>query len=198
MVAKQLEKHKGLEQRTCGLVYVPAAQSPHKTEPPTADEHRIAMLNIALQSVDRDWSIWTQELADGTLNPGAPSYWADTWAIANALLPDSMNRFLIGADQAMSMHRWHRYQEFWEDATVMMRDGIGDTDELIEGLDRLGVWTQDDLKHWRTCCVPVEMVPWSSSEIRQQLCRTDQQKNTRIEGLDPGVQSYILEHGLYR
>jgi len=198
MVADQLEQQMGLARGACRLVYVPTARSPHKEHPPTADQHRIEMLKIGLKNVDRDWTIWTQELCDAPLNADQPSYWVDTWGIANALLPNSTNRFLIGADQALSMHRWHRYREFWKDAVVMMRNGFGDVDGLSEALDGSGVWSAEDLEHWRSCCVEIKTLPWSSSAIRQQLSEMSHHKNTRIEGLDPGVQSYILEHVLYR
>ncbi len=197
LAAQQLETQLGLPINSCHLVYVPAGQSPHKKHPPAADTHRLAMLNLAMANVDRPWSIWTQELDDGPLNPGEPSYWADTWSIANRMLPDSGNRFLIGADQALAMHRWHRYTEFWKDAMVMMRDESRDAEGLIGALRDLGVWTEIDLEHWRSCCVGLPMIPWSSSEIRRQLSMLDRQKNTPVEGLDQGVQSYIVERELY-
>jgi len=155
------------------------------------------MLKLALEDLDRPWTIWDQELHDAPLNPGRPSYWADTWAIANRMLPGSANRFLIGADQALSMHRWYRYTEFWKSAVVMMRGDSQDEDTLVQSLDELGTWSPEDLSHWRSCCVSLSMVPWSSTAIRAELAMVDRQRNTRIEGLDPGVQSYIFEHGLY-
>ncbi|MBL4809544.1 MAG: nicotinate-nicotinamide nucleotide adenylyltransferase [Phycisphaerales bacterium] len=200
--AHQLEHQLKLPAGSCRLIYVPAARSPHKESAPTADHHRLSMLNIALKDLDCPWTIWDQELKDAPLNPGQPSYWADTWAIANTLQPKATNHFLIGADQALSMHRWHRYTEFWKSAVVMMR---GDThhinthsiDSLIQSLDQLGVWSKEDLNHWRSSCLSLEMVPWSSTSIRTQLATIDRQKNTRIEGLDPGVQSYIFDNDLY-
>ncbi len=199
--AKALQQQLDLPAGSCRLIYVPAARSPHKDTAPTADHHRLAMLNLALKDLECPWTIWDQELQDAPLNPGEPSYWADTWAIANQLLPNTTNRFLIGADQALSMHRWHRYTEFWKSAVVMMRGDAHDIDTLIQSLDNLKVWTPEDLNHWRSSCLTLEMVPWSSTSIRNQLATNRQidnpQKNTRIEGLDPGVQSYIFEQGLY-
>jgi len=95
------------------------------------------------------------------------------------------------------MHRWYRYTEFWKSAVVMMRGDSQDEDTLVQSLDELGTWSPEDLSHWRSCCVSLSMVPWSSTAIRAELAMVDRQRNTRIEGLDPGVQSYIFEHGLY-
>jgi len=199
--AHALEQQLDLPADSCRLIYVPAARSPHKDIAPTADHHRLAMLNLALKDLANPWTIWEQELQDAPLNTGEPSYWADTWAIANQLQPNANNRFLIGADQALSMHRWHRYSEYWKSAVVMMRDDASDIDTLIQSLDKLNIWTPEELAHWRTSYLTLSMVPWSSTSIRNQLASNRQiasrQKNTRIEGLDPGVQSYIFEHGLY-
>jgi nicotinate-nucleotide adenylyltransferase len=196
--AQHLEARLNIPTNACQLVYVPAARSPHKDAAPTADHHRLAMLDLALNGIDCPHSIWTQELADAPLNPGEPSYWADTWAIASSHFSNSTNRFLIGADQALSMHRWRRFTEFWKDAIVVLRDDASTIDALINELDSNGKWTPDDLSHWRNQCVTIPVLPWSSTRIRQQIASRDQKESTRIEGLDPGVQSYIDEHNLYR
>lgn len=156
------------------------------------------MLNLALKDLAHPWTIWEQELQDAPLNPGQPSYWADTWAIANHLNPKSTNRFLIGADQALSMHRWHRYQEFWKDAVVILRDDANSTDKLVGSLKSTNAWSPGDLDHWRSISIPLPLAPFSSTDIRNHLSSQGPHKNTRIEGLDPGVHSYILKNGLYR
>ena len=178
------------------VIYVPAARSPFKEHNPTADHHRLAMLNIALSELS-DWKIWEQELADAKLNGNKPSYWADTWAIVAQMKLPGINRFLIGADQARSMHRWHRYTEYWRDAVVMLRDDLDSIDGLITELGGRGVWSEDDLEHWRSQVVSLPTVDASSTNIREALA----DPNTRsqpIEGLNPIVQAYILEHSLYQ
>ncbi len=178
------------------VVYVPAARSPFKAAPPAPDQDRIDLLTIALEGMDNT-SIWTQELADAPLNPDQPSYWADTWAsIAKLDLPGS-NRFLIGADQALSMHRWRRYTEFWRDAIVMLRDDAASPATLIDQLAALDVWTQSQLDHWRSIIVPVPMIDCSSTSTRTALSYPDT-RSRPIEGLDPRVQQAIIERGLYQ
>ncbi len=205
--AQHLEIALGLTPNTCPLIYVPASRSPHKDHAPTQDQHRVEMLKIAIESIERPATIWTQELADGLLNQEhnnqpQPSYWADTWSIVRLMHTTGINHFLIGADQALSMHRWRRYTEYWRDAVVILR-GNDDPDEsvstLISALDELGVWDNDDLHHWEQSCIELETLPYSSTSIRQQLADLDRSKEKpQIEGLDPGVLSYIIEHGLYR
>lgn len=207
LAAEQLEITHGLMPGECHIVYVPTARSPHKDNEPTPDQHRVEMLRRAIKDLNHPSTVWTQELADGLLNEGQPSYWADTWAIAHSMLTTGINRFLIGADQARSMHKWHRYQEYWKDAIVMLRGNPNGLDEprtdirdLINQLTETEVWSAEDLRHWESICVETQPLPYSSTVMRQQLAtipREGEHKNTRIEGLDPGVQSYILEHGLY-
>ncbi len=200
--AQQLEIALGLSPNTCPLIYVPASRSPHKDHAPTPDQHRVEMLKIAIDSIERPATVWTQELADGLLNENAPSYWADTWSVVRLMHTTGTNHFLIGADQALSMHRWRRYTEFWKDAVVILR-GNDDPDEsvssLVSTLDELGVWDNDDLHHWEQSCIELETLPYSSTSIRQQLTDLDRSnEKPQIEGLDLGVLSYIIEHGLYR
>jgi len=178
------------------VIYVPAARSPFKPAAPIADHHRINMLRIALDGIPR-CEIWEQELDDAPLNEGAPSYWSDTWAIVRAKKMVGMDRFLIGSDQALAMHRWHRYRAFWEDAIVMLRDGEDSVDALIDRLGALGVWSPRDIEHWRSRVVVASTIDASSSAIRDALADSTW-RTEPIEGLDPRVQAYIIEHGLYR
>ena len=181
------------------LIFVPAARSPFKDKAPTSTNHRIQMLKLALAD-DPRWEIWEQEIQDATLNPGEPSYWADTWQIVRQMHLDGTNAFLIGADQALSMHRWRRYEEFWKDAIVMLRSNPdiekGSPNDLIQRLSHLNIWSDEELAHWESRTIRVPTVEVSSTSIRASLA-DPRRRNTPINGLDRGVQDYILEHGLY-
>jgi nicotinate-nucleotide adenylyltransferase len=177
------------------VVFVPAARSPHKPDAPAEDRHRVEMLRLALGEQSRCW-IWEQELADAPLNPGQPSFWADTWSIARRTFPPRDLAFLIGTDQALSMHRWRRYQEFWQDALVMLRAEELTESDFAARLRTTGAWTSDEIDHWVSRLVRTPVVDASSTEIRAALADPTK-RNARIEGLDPGVQKYILEKGLY-
>jgi nicotinate-nucleotide adenylyltransferase len=178
-------------QERCGVVYVPAARSPHKDSAPTPDEHRVAMLRIGLES-KADSAIWRYELTRG----GTASYWADTWAIVRERYPKAESRFLIGADQALVMHKWSRFRGFWSDAVVVMREDDS-IENLIVALHETGEWSIADLDTWRANIVQTSLMDISSTRIRVLLGDRTERK-TRIEGLDPGVQDYILQHRLYR
>jgi nicotinate-nucleotide adenylyltransferase len=174
-------------------VFVPAARSPHKDRGPAADRHRVEMLRLGLRG-RRNWWIWTQELQDAGLNPGEPSYWADTWAISGEVFRGE-RAFLIGTDQALSMHRWRRYDEFWRDAVVMRRGGLSD-DGFAGAMRDTGAWGEADIGRWVSRLVDVPRVDASSTAIRAALAQPSTRAQ-RIEGLEPCVRSYIVERGLY-
>jgi nicotinate (nicotinamide) nucleotide adenylyltransferase len=177
------------------VVFVPAARSPHKADPPAPDHHRIEMLRLALQS-RRNWWIWEQELADAPLNPGQPSYWADTWAVSSRVFGARDRAFLIGVDQAESMHRWVRFRVFWSDALVMLRaDDITDS-EFARRMRATGAWTASEIDHWVSRLVRTPLTDASSTAVRAALA-DPAQRNARIEAIDPGVQRYIAAKGLY-
>lgn len=207
LAAQTLEQHLNLPKNSCHVVYVPAARSPFKDSQPTPDQHRVEMLKLATAEPNSQLShtstIWTQELADGLLNPDQPSYWADTWSIAHSMTTTGINRFLIGADQAKSMHRWHRYQEFWKDAVVLLRESsTPDTppitpESLIEDLRQTNAWSEQDLAHWTTAILQVPTLDASSTDLRANLANPNT-RHQKTPELSPGVHDYILKHKLYQ
>lgn len=177
------------------LVYVPAARSPHKQVAPTSDVHRVAMLGLSVSSISGAY-IWTEELDRAADAVSQPSYWVDTWETVKSFGLEGVHRFLIGTDQALSMHRWHRYRDIWRDAVVMMRDGQGDREAFIEAMNALGVWSPTELNRWLQATVITPTLDVSSTEIRTALADESRRENP-IAGLDDRVQRYILDNRLY-
>lgn len=184
------------------VIYVPAARSPFKDQHPTSSKHRLNMLNLALAEYEEweEWEVWEQELSDSKLNPSKPSYWADTWQIVNQMNLDGTNAFLIGADQLLSLHRWRKYTEFWQDAVVMLRASDKATQEspaqLIDQLRELEIWNDEELKYWESRIVSTPTIEASSTFIRESL-KDSSKRNSPIKGLDQGVHDYILTNNLY-
>ncbi len=193
----QLPQHARLrlDQPGASLIYVPTARSPHKLELPTADHHRLAMLSLMLSSIP-DAMIWSEELDRARSQPRGPSYWADTWASVVAMRMTGTDRFLIGTDQALSMHRWHRFEAYWRDAIVMLRNEHDNAARFIDSMQRLGVWSPVQLEHWQKQVIQAPTIDASSTAIRASLQDTSARENP-IAGLDDRVHRYILEHRLY-
>lgn len=176
------------------LVFVPAARSPHKPDGPIAsNEDRLAMLRLALEGRTRV-AIWTDELdRAGT----EPSYWVDTLERARAIFSGEI-RFLIGADQVLAFHRWHRCRDVlaMAEPVVMLRQPADTPARLRAGLRATRAWTVGQIDEWLTRVVPHEVLGISSTALRERLRNVEGPIAAR--SLDDRVRAYIEEHALYR
>ena len=84
------------------VIYVPAAISPHKLDQPPLDaSHRLAMLKLDIDDLDR------AEISTIELEREGPSYMIDTvTALRGDIEEATPLRLLIGDDQAVPFHRW--------------------------------------------------------------------------------------------
>jgi nicotinate-nucleotide adenylyltransferase len=185
VLPEQIARDLGCER----IIYIPASRNPLKSdEPITPDEHRLAMLKLALRDVH------SAEISTIELDRGGPSYFVDTLAALRAELgAEHELRFLIGADQALDFHRWKSWPRILELATpvVMLRppwDRLPLRDAYFEryGAEegaRWWQWTQSN-----------RLMDISAKEIRAALARGEECS----EVIDPRVREYIEAHGLYR
>ncbi|MBT8486031.1 MAG: nicotinate (nicotinamide) nucleotide adenylyltransferase [Phycisphaerae bacterium] len=171
------------------VIFVPAATSPFKTDTaPTDDRHRLAMLQAAIADVP------DAEIATIEIDRGGVSYFVETLEATQASLgPNADIRFLIGADQALSFHRWHDWPRILEIATpaVLLRppwDHAAFAAALGERLppEKVQVWLD------RVVETPLRDV--SATEARRRL-RTGEPVD---DLLPPAVAAYIAKHRLYR
>lgn len=164
------------------LVVVPAARSPFKDSGPLAGSaDRVAMLERAFQGVDRV-RVWTEEVWRAA--DGGPSYTVETLERAASIAPTGTRlRLLIGADQALTFHKWHRADRIVElaEPVVVLRPPYRSASELFQaGLDE---------REWGCRIVRSPLIDAASSAWRED----------RPEGLLPeGVADYIRERGLYQ
>ena len=173
----------------CGrILYIPAAANPLKTSsPPTAAEHRLAMLRLALARVP-DAEISTVELD----RPG-PSYTVDTLQELRRRLGDVEMSLLIGSDQALAFQKWKDWTRIIELATpaVMVRPPL---DDDAFGRQLAETYPPREVARW---------LSWSTAVPQMDICATDLRERLESGGevrglLDPAVLAYIREHGLYR
>lgn len=147
-----------------------------------AAEHRLAMLMLAAD--DASDKQLTYAIDPIELNRAGPTYTIDT---AEALHQSGRPTvdWLIGADQVLSLHRWHRFPElikrvrFW----VMHRPGYA--------ID----WSQvhPDARQFKRNLVEVPQMDISATAIRDRI-----RAGLPTDGLlPPKVREYILAHRLY-
>ena len=164
------------------MVYVPAARSPHKSSGPVfSDARRVDLLRLALAEIDHA-TIWTDELERGG---GAATYTIDTLRRLRRTRPDAALRLLIGADQALALHRWREPREIVALAPplIMLRGGLETSiEELMEHVSDTNAWNKDELETLRSGVVRVHPVTASATAIRAALASGN---------LDPVIHSML-------
>lgn len=181
------------------LYLLPAARSPLKPVG-TADQHRLAMLQIAL--ADYPGLL----IDDRELHRPPPSYTVDTLRQLRAVLGDSMPLvWVTGADTLCNLSQWKDWQAIATLAHLVIVDRPG------------AVWpAQGAVARWLSTlpsannadqlqCAPagkrLRLVlppqPFSSTAIRNAVEQRTA-GSARPAGLPAGVWHYILEHHLYQ
>ena len=162
------------------LIWVPAAQSPFKSDSPQASaEDRCAMLEALL-------AMRTGECLDRReLERPAPSYSLDTLRSMQAEHPRSPFALALGADAYAGIARWRGASELLDRAILLVAPRPGQTEPSAD------VPSYPQARVHRLAMRPVDL---SSTSIRAQLAR----------GTDPGratlplpVLKTIQQRGLY-
>lgn len=175
---------------TPALLLIPAGRSPHKSQGPIApSDDRRAMIEGTLRGTagfeSIAWGVWDDEIRRLLLRPDEPSYSVHTAERLRALL-DSVGlarvrlRWIIGADQALAMHRWHAFERFMQlaDPIVLLRPDPTDVeaptweaaaDRLIEKLRMSNAWSASSLDRWRARFARGPLIAGSSTRVRELL-----------------------------
>jgi nicotinate-nucleotide adenylyltransferase len=156
------------------VIFVPARQSPFKKGKPGASEaQRLAMLRLALKGRDKFW------LSRCELDRPAPSFAFDTAVEIREAFPRAELLWLIGADQAPDLHRWHRAKELKKLVTfALLPRGGAARGKIPAGVLSLPRPRRIDI---------------SATEIRHRV-----KSHLPIDHLVPApVAAYIARHRLY-
>ncbi|MGH7460552.1 MAG: nicotinate-nucleotide adenylyltransferase [Longimicrobiales bacterium] len=158
------------------VLFVPAAQPPHKLgQPITASDVRLEMLQAALQNAPRF------EISCLELEREGPSYTVDTLRTLREQDPGQELYLLLGADQVMTLPSWHEPQQIARLARVIALSRSGQ-----QPLPGTG-----PVPHSQ---VQVTRIDVSAREIRQRVA---QKKPIRFL-VPAAVEAIIYERGLYR
>lgn len=168
------------------LIFIPAHQSPHKTDPPIAGHHRLAMIRKAIEGIDRFC------VSDCELRRRQPSYTLDTiYYFRDQFGSDVVLHWLIGADQLSSFDRWHHVNELLElcRVSVMVRAGYPRPDF---GRFR-DVFPADVIDRLNSDVIQTPRIDLDSTAIRRQIAAG----TVPADALPAGVLEYIRENHLY-
>jgi nicotinate-nucleotide adenylyltransferase len=179
------------------ILFIPAADPPHKQATAASFKHRVAMLECALADISDHVGISLLEA-----ERSAPSYTVDTLLELRRRQGGQTYYFILGADSLLELHLWYRYQELPDltNLVVVARPGIG-FQEITAAIGRLpGPFTPDESQQfWRRTdgaeliYLPEPAMNVSSTSVRRQLA-----SDRFPEELDPRVRNYIIDHQLYK
>ena len=140
-------------------------------------------------SVPEGAEIDTQEL-----DREGVSYMIDTLESLRADISSRIAmRLLIGTDQAVAFHRWHRWQDILAIAQpVVMRRGSQDIELLLRDIDLAQGSGQGD--QWRKWMLDLPQMSQSSTAARDQVAASSGASRDVL----PSVAEYIAAKGLYQ
>lgn len=165
------------------LYLIPAAIPPHKPQG-TAFQHRLAMTQLAIESLNAPW-----QTSDIEARRQGPSYTIDTLRHFAKQFPAGQCWWVLGADALQDLHRWFQVETFHHYArfAVFPRPGyaISCTTDFAERLPQL--WQSLDF-------LTGEGPAFSSTQIKKQL---KTQPHKCPDALTEKVYQYIQEHHLY-
>ena len=164
------------------LRFLPSGNPPHRARAQVANEHRLKMLQLA---VDDALGIG---IDDRELGRKSTSYTIDTLETIQAENPQADLTLIIGMDQFNAFDTWHRWQELLQRVELAVMERPGET------LSGSAYQLMASSLQKRISIVSVTQLEISSSRIRKDL-----QAGLDIRFLVPyAVRDYILSQDLYK
>ena len=158
---------------------IPSACPPHRTQPDSSAEHRLAMLQLALGHGLGPNTAEPKLIADDKeLRREGLSYTMDTLTEVRAEVGTKTPLFLcIGMDSLIDLNQWHRWRELTSIAHIVVAARPG--------------W--QEIPAGKILMMEMTLLPVSATGIRQAL-----QRGESIRYLVPDqVIDYIRQHQLY-
>jgi nicotinate-nucleotide adenylyltransferase len=173
------------------VLFVPAAIQPHKQQrPPTAAEHRLAMLHLATGGHDA-FAVSTIEI-----DRGGVSYTIDTLARLAANHPGARLCLILGPDALASLPTWkdpERIIEFAE-LVAVERESLDDLGGAAYRAALEPLVGTDGLERILDTRVRLPAIGIRASDLRAAVAAG---KSIRYR-TPRAVEEYIRHHGLYR
>jgi nicotinate-nucleotide adenylyltransferase len=153
------------------ILFMPTGAPRYRTPAVASGEHRVAMLQLALEGEPR-YEIDARELA-----PGASGYTIDTLKELRLELGADMPLWLlIGADQYAKLDTWHRPQD-------------------VKKLARIAVFARPG---WQIGDKKVDVIPFAPMDISASDIRARASQGEDLSPfVPPAVATYIARHRLY-
>lgn len=169
------------------IIFIPAAQPPHKPEiPVTSFFHRANMVKLAIKGK----SYFEMTEVEEKRLP-LPSYTYDTIKYFFSIYPNDSFYLIIGEDSLAQLHTWHRAKELIEMCEIITYPR-SKQNITLEKLKKY--WRSEAAKKLFKTILPLPMYDISATEIRESIKRKKE-----VKFLIPlTVYEYIEKYGLYR
>jgi nicotinic acid mononucleotide adenylyltransferase len=166
------------------------------------DRATFVQAQAALQPALRDGNDVARGVAPAASNSGAVSYTIDTIRRLRTLLPKECSvRLIIGADQALQLHKWKDARELVSLAPPLLlpRGEFDSPQRIALGISRADAqfWTQQEIGSLAMSLLPVYSRDVSSTRLREQLAGPGRAKLLASGELVGDVVEYIKKHKLY-
>ncbi|PHR29360.1 MAG: nicotinate (nicotinamide) nucleotide adenylyltransferase [Desulfotalea sp.] len=191
----QLAQQAISEINLCQLVFVPAAQPPHKSGNITPIKHRIAMLELLCQESENLVCSGIEKILP------KPSYTVDTLRELVKLYPGNIDLyFIIGVDAFLDLMTWKSYLTILSMVQIVVSPRIGYADHFLHSfLNKIGYNLKDD--RWQAEDHKKDIIVLSKPP--QAVCSSSVRKviengGTTATMLHPAVADYIHENSLYK
>jgi nicotinate-nucleotide adenylyltransferase len=164
------------------VLFVPVGSPSHRDAPHAPAEHRVALLELAIEDNPR-FAVSRIEI-----DRAGPSYSVDTARALAGQRPDDQFVFILSSESASYLPEWHEPEQLLDLAEIAVVPRLGYADLPREWLE-----ARFPGREKRFSFVATSRLGHSSSDIRARL-----QAGRSIRYLvPPAVEAYIGEHGLY-
>ncbi|MFM8342817.1 MAG: nicotinate-nucleotide adenylyltransferase [Methylomonas sp.] len=174
------------------LRLIPCRQPPHREQPAVSGQMRLEMLQIAINGI-------AGFIADSReLDRDGPSYMVDTLMTLRQEFPDQSITLFIGADAFLGLEKWHRWQQLFDYAhvVVMTRPNFRAESEAVFLRQRRVVQRQALENKLAGCLFFQAVTPLdiSATQIRQIIATGGNPQFL----LPDAVLAFIRQHQLYQ
>jgi len=151
------------------LRFIPAYQPVHRVPPVASIEHRVAMLELAIQGIPQ-FQVDKREIARG-----GPSYTVDTLMSLRQEFPETPLCCLVGMDAFSHITTWHRWQKLLDLAHLVVLQRPGAMLPKTTAIEQLLTHRVSDVsllsstKQGFIWIEPITLLDISATAIRQQL-----------------------------
>jgi len=176
------------------LIFLPCGTPALKRTCNVSGMHRVNMLKLAIEQY-RGFSIDEREI-----DRQGPSYAIDTLkSLRKEYGRQHSIGFIIGEDAFAGLMHWHQWQLLLDYCHIINTTRINQStpypEPLKQYIEHHKAQHLDEFKNLpngKIFSLPFPNYPYSSTDIRHKL-----KNQTPIQGLNPKVQQYIIDHRLY-